>query len=121
MPRKIIYATLIALLMTEAVYAQMSKPGVTLKNDKPSRTKELKEYDKALDQTYQSTLKDIPDQKRKWTRGAISVLLLQRRPRISNNECLAARRFPPPWSAEELDDCRNFRRPTPRHCAKQSV
>jgi len=51
--------------MTEAVYAQMPKPGVNLKNDKPSRTKEQKEYDKALDQSYQSTLKDIPDQKRK--------------------------------------------------------
>jgi len=42
----------------------MPKPGVTLKNDKPSRTKQQKEYDKALDQTYRSTLKDIPDQKK---------------------------------------------------------
>jgi len=43
----------------------MPKPGVTLKNDKSSRTKQQKEYDKALDQTYQSTFKDIPDQKKK--------------------------------------------------------
>ena len=64
MLRKIIHATLIVLLMTEAVYAQMQKPGMTLKNNTPSRTKQQKEYDKALEQSYQSTLKDIPDQKK---------------------------------------------------------
>jgi len=41
------------------------KPGVTLKDDKPSRTKEQKEYDKAVDREYQSKLKEIPDQKNK--------------------------------------------------------
>jgi hypothetical protein len=65
MLRKIIHATLIVLLLTEAVPAQMQKPGMTLKNDKPSRTKEQKEYDKALDRAYQSSLKEIPDQKNK--------------------------------------------------------
>jgi hypothetical protein len=38
---------------------------VHLKDDKPSRTKEQKAYDKALDRTYQSTLKEIPEQKKK--------------------------------------------------------
>jgi hypothetical protein len=50
--------------MTQAASAQMS-PELHLKSDKPSRTKEQKEYDKALDQTYQSTLKEIPDPKKK--------------------------------------------------------
>jgi hypothetical protein len=61
MLRKIIYATLIVILTTGAVSAQMSTPGVHLKDDKPSRTKEQKEYDKAIDREYQSTLKKIPD------------------------------------------------------------
>jgi hypothetical protein len=64
MLRKIIHATLIVLLLTEAVPAQMQKPGMTLKNDKPSRTKEQKEYDKAVDQEYQSAIKKIPEQKK---------------------------------------------------------
>jgi hypothetical protein len=64
MLRKAIGATFILLLMTGAVYAQMS-PELHLKNDKPSRTKEQKEYDKAVDQFYQSKLKKIPDQKKK--------------------------------------------------------
>ncbi len=64
MLHKAIVATSILLLMTVAVSAQMSpelhfKPG-----DKPSRTKEQKEYDKELDRTYQSTIKKIPDQKK---------------------------------------------------------
>jgi hypothetical protein len=63
MLRKIIHVTLIVLLMTEAVSAQM-KPGVTLKNDKPSRTKEQKEYDKAVDQEYRSAIKKIPEQRK---------------------------------------------------------
>ena len=52
--------------MTAAVCAQMS-PELHLKTDKdkPPRTKEQKQYEKALDQTYQSTLKDIPDAKKK--------------------------------------------------------
>jgi hypothetical protein len=64
MLRKIIHATLIVLLMTEAVSAQMPKPGVTLKNDTPSRTKEQQEYDKAVDREYQSTIKKVPEQKK---------------------------------------------------------
>jgi hypothetical protein len=36
-----------------------------LKDDKPSRTKEQKEYDKALDRAYQSSIKDIPEPKKK--------------------------------------------------------
>jgi hypothetical protein len=63
MLRKIIHATLIMLLMTEAVAAQI-KPGVTLKNDKPSRSKEQQEYDKAVDREYQSGIKKVPDQKK---------------------------------------------------------
>jgi hypothetical protein len=64
MLRKTIGATFILLLTTGAVCAQMS-PELHLKNDKPSRTKEQKEYDKSVDQFYQSKLKDIPDQKKK--------------------------------------------------------
>ena len=64
MLRKIIHATLIILLTTGAVYAQMPKPGVTLKNDKPSRSKEQHEYDKAVDREYQSAIKKVPDQKK---------------------------------------------------------
>jgi phosphate uptake regulator len=63
MLRKIIHATLIMLLMTESVSAQI-KPGVTLKNDKPSRSKEQQEYDKAIDREYQSAIKKVPDQKK---------------------------------------------------------
>ena len=63
MLRKIIHATLIVLLMTEAASAQ-PKPGMTLKNGNSSRTKEQKEYDKAIDREYQSKLKGIPDQKK---------------------------------------------------------
>ena len=64
MLRKAIVATSVVLLMTGAVSAQMPKPGVTLKDDKPSRTKQQKEYDKAIDQAYQSKLKEIPEQKK---------------------------------------------------------
>jgi hypothetical protein len=65
MLRKIIYATLFALAMTGTALAQMPQPGVHLKDDKPSRTKEQKAYEKALDRSYQSTLKEIPEQKKK--------------------------------------------------------
>ena len=64
MLHKIIQATLIVLLMTEAVSAQMPKPGLTIKDDKPSRSKEQKEYDKAIDSDYQSAIKKIPEQKK---------------------------------------------------------
>jgi uncharacterized protein YecT (DUF1311 family) len=65
MLRKIIHATLIVFLMTGAVSAQMPTPGVHLKDDKPSRTKEQKEYDKALDRAYQSAIKKIPEAEKK--------------------------------------------------------
>jgi hypothetical protein len=65
MLRKTIYATLSALAMTGAALAQMPQPGVHIKDDKPSRTKEQKAYNKALDRAYQSTLKEIPEQKKK--------------------------------------------------------
>ena len=74
MLRKIIHATLIVLLMTEAVSAQMPKPGVTLKDDKPSRTKEQKEYDKAVDQEYHSAIKKIPEQKKSDPWGDIRTI-----------------------------------------------
>jgi hypothetical protein len=61
MLRKAIVVTSVVLLMTGAVSAQMPKPGVTLKNDTPSRTKEQQEYDKAIDREYKSKLKEIPD------------------------------------------------------------
>lgn len=64
MLHKAIVATSVLLLMTVAVSAQTSpelhfKPG-----DKPSRTKDQKEYDKALDRAYQSATKKIPEQKK---------------------------------------------------------
>jgi uncharacterized protein YecT (DUF1311 family) len=65
MLHKAIVAASILLLMTAAVFAQMPQPGVHLKDDKPSRTKEQKQYDKALDRAYQSTIKEIPEPKKK--------------------------------------------------------
>ena len=65
MLRKAMGATFILLLMTGAVCAQMS-PELHLPTDnKPPRTKEQKAYDKAVDQTYQSKLKEISDAKKK--------------------------------------------------------
>jgi hypothetical protein len=67
MLRKTIGATFILLLMTQVISAQQDsgsnpfRPGLHLKDDKPSRTKEQKEYDKAIDREYQSKLKEIPD------------------------------------------------------------
>ena len=67
MQRKAIGATFILLLMTQVTSAQENsgsapfRPGVHLKNDAPSRTKEQKEYDKFIDREYQSELKKIPD------------------------------------------------------------
>jgi hypothetical protein len=65
MLHKAIVATFVLLLMTEAVSAQTPQPGVHLKDDKPSRTKEQMEYDKALDRAYQSTIKKIPEAEKK--------------------------------------------------------
>jgi Na+-transporting NADH:ubiquinone oxidoreductase subunit NqrF len=64
---KTIGATFILLLMTQVISAQENsgsapfRPGVHLKNDAPSRTKEQKEYDKAIDREYRSKLKEVPD------------------------------------------------------------
>jgi hypothetical protein len=60
-------ATFILLLMTQVISAQEGsgsnplRPGVHFKDDTPSRTKEQKEYDKAVDHEYQTKLKEIPD------------------------------------------------------------
>ena len=62
---KTVGATLLLLLMSGVVSAQMPKPGVTFKDDKPSRSKQQKEYDKAIDREYQSKLKKIPDAQKK--------------------------------------------------------
>ena len=62
---KTVGATLLLLLMTGVVSAQMPKPGVTFKDDKPSRSKQQKEYDKAVDESYQLELKKIPDAAKK--------------------------------------------------------
>ena len=67
MLHKAIGAAFILLLMTQVISAQQDsgsspfRPGLHLKDDKPSRTKEQKEYDKAIDREYQSKLKEIPD------------------------------------------------------------
>jgi hypothetical protein len=67
MLRKAIGATFILLLMTQVISAQENsgsapfRPGLDFKNDVPSRTKEQKEYDKAIDREYQSKLKEVPD------------------------------------------------------------
>jgi hypothetical protein len=37
------------------------RPGLNIKNDQPSRTKEQKEYDNAVDREYRTKLKEIPD------------------------------------------------------------
>jgi hypothetical protein len=86
MLRKIIHATLIVFLTTGAVSAQMPTPGVHLKDDKPSRTKEQKEYDKALIAPTNRPLKRFRKQKRNLIRGAISAPPRQQRRRTSNNE-----------------------------------
>jgi len=67
MPRKAIVATFLLLLMTATASAQMPPMGVHVNEDtgKPPSTKEQREYDKALDRTYQSTIRKIPDAERK--------------------------------------------------------
>jgi len=66
MPHKIVLATGILLaMMTAVVYAQMQTPALHLKDEPKSRTKEQKEYDKALDRAYQSTIKKIPNEENK--------------------------------------------------------
>ena len=60
MLRKTIQATLIVLLMTEGVFAQLP-PGVHLKRDKPEPTNLKKEHQKALDHAYRSAVKKIPE------------------------------------------------------------
>jgi hypothetical protein len=63
LPRTI-FATAIMLLMAGAASAQV-QPSLHLKDDKPSRTKAQKEYDKALDRAYQSAIKKIPEPEKK--------------------------------------------------------
>jgi hypothetical protein len=65
---KTIGAAFILLLMTQVIFAQDNsggstpfRPGSNIKNDQPSRTKEQKEYDNAIDREYRSKLKEIPD------------------------------------------------------------
>jgi uncharacterized protein YecT (DUF1311 family) len=60
-------ATLLLLLMTGVVSAQIPTPGVHLNEDhgKRPRTKEQQEYDKALDRAYQDATKEIPEAKKK--------------------------------------------------------
>jgi uncharacterized protein YecT (DUF1311 family) len=71
MLRRAILTTVLLFAMMGAAFAQLSSPGVHLRGDKPTRTKEQKEYDKALDRAYQSAVKKIPDPEKKsadpWT------------------------------------------------------
>jgi uncharacterized protein YecT (DUF1311 family) len=68
MLRRIFHATMIMLvMMTGAAYAQMPTPGLHVKDSSPSRSKEQKQYDKALDRAYQSTIKKIPDAEKRST------------------------------------------------------
>jgi len=63
MLRKTIHATLILMLMTEGVFAQLP-PGVHLKREKPEPTNPTKERHKALDHAYRSAVKKIPEPKK---------------------------------------------------------
>jgi uncharacterized protein YecT (DUF1311 family) len=67
MLHKAIVATSVLLLMIGPVFAQMPNPSLHLNEDtgKPPRTKEQKEYDKALDRAYKSTVKKIPEAEKK--------------------------------------------------------
>jgi hypothetical protein len=69
MLRKSICAISILFLTAAMTFAQGSsspvRPGLHLKDDTPSRSKEQKEYDNAVDRQYRSTVKDIPDQRSK--------------------------------------------------------
>ena len=64
---KTIGAAFVLLLMTQVIFAQDNsgsapfRPGLHLKDNQPSRTKEQKEYDNAIDLEYRSKLKEIPD------------------------------------------------------------
>lgn len=65
MLRKAIPAAVLVILTTGPVSAQIPTPSLHLGGDKPQRTKEQKEYDKALDRAYQSTIKKIPETEKK--------------------------------------------------------
>jgi len=66
--------------MTQVISAQENsgsapfRPGVHLKNDAPSRTKEQKEYDKAIDREYRSKLKEIPEASKARGRGGLGKI-----------------------------------------------
>ena len=64
MLRKILFMTFILVSMTQAVSAQMPMPGVHVNEDqgKVPRTKQQKDYEKALDRAYNSATKKIPEQ-----------------------------------------------------------
>jgi hypothetical protein len=63
-------ATFILLLMTQVISAQENsgsapgRPALHFKDNKPTRTKQQKEYDEAIDRDYRSTIKEILDQKK---------------------------------------------------------
>jgi hypothetical protein len=78
MLHKAVATILILLLMTGAVSAQMPQPSVHFEDKNPSRTKEQREYDKAVDR--------FLTHKRNLTRGAISVPPHQPQRRISDNK-----------------------------------
>ncbi len=61
---KTIRATLILVLMTAPVSAQLPTPALHFNEDqgKRPRTKEQQQYDKELDRAYQSANKKIPEQ-----------------------------------------------------------
>jgi hypothetical protein len=77
MLRKAVGAAFILLLMTEVISAQEGsgsapfRPGLHFKDNTPSRTKEQKENDNAIDREYQSKLKAIPDAGKKDPWGSI--------------------------------------------------
>jgi hypothetical protein len=68
---KAIGETFILLLMTQVISALDNsggstpfRPGLNIKNDQPSRSKEQKAYDNAIDREYRSKLKELPDAKK---------------------------------------------------------
>jgi hypothetical protein len=65
--RKIIYTTLIVFLAMGTASAQTPQPGMHLNEDSGQRprTKEQKQYDKAVDRAYQDATKKIPEAQKK--------------------------------------------------------
>jgi hypothetical protein len=93
MLRKTIQASLIVMLMTEGVFAQLP-PGVHLKRDKPEPTNLKKEHQKAWTTLTDPPLRKFQNQKRMLIRGAtfvpldhINDPLCRVRPRLRINFC----------------------------------